>query len=228
MSHGYEAIGLNQFLLKSCGKPRELKGLALAWWRCRRRGMFVVATALMFSTISAFAQSGNRAPPILRNNMSQFIFERPVSAAPNTTVQLIDGSSLNLQQFRGKVALVSFWATWCQPCAIELPSLDRLAASADPSRLAIVAVSIDRTGSEAAIPFARSHGLTHLLIAMDPNQRLGTIGDDASPKEAMQISALPITYLIDRENRVIGYIPGITDWTSPAAKRFLDYFINPI
>lgn len=184
-----------------------------------------VAALLVLATI-ANARGGTPDPPVFRSRSSQFILLRPIDPAPSTKIQGIGGAPVDLTQLRGRVVLLNFWASWCSPCVYEMPSLDRLAATADPSRLAIVAVAIDRDGAATVTPFLREHGLTHLAIGLDPSQRLGSLSTDHVSAGALPLWGLPITYIIDKHGDVVGYITGAAEWDSQKARAFLDYFIN--
>ncbi len=107
-----------------------------------------------------------------------------------------------------------------------MPSLDRLAATVDSSRVGIVAVAIDQGGAAAVVPFLRAHGLTHLTVGLDPDQRLGSLNTGHVSAGALPLWGLPITYIIDKHGEVVGYITGAAEWDSPKAQAFLDYFIN--
>ncbi len=164
-------------------------------------------------------------PPPLRGSGGQFLFMKPSAPVPTTAVERLDGSAVQLQDLRGQVVLLNVWATWCPPCVYEMPSLDRLAASAPPG-LAVVALSIDRAGAAAVAPFAAAHGLTHLPLYLDPQQRLGSLTAGRPYPEILPLWSLPITYVIDRDGRVIGYLRGVVDWDSPGARAFLRYFLD--
>lgn len=197
-------------------KPRFAPGYLLA---------AVLTALLVFAAVPA-AMGGTLDPPVFRSRSSQFILLRPVDPTPSTIIQGIDGTRVDLTRFRGRVVLLNFWASWCLPCAYEMPSLDRLAATADPSRLGIVAVAIDRDGAATVAPFLRKHGLAHLSIGLDPDQRLGSLSTDHVSAGALPLWGLPITYIIDKRGAVVGYITGAAEWDSPKARAFLDYFIN--
>lgn len=184
-----------------------------------------VAALLVLATI-ADARGGTLDPPVFRSRSSQFILLRPIDPAPSTKIQGIGGTAVDLTQLRGRVVLLNFWASWCPPCVYEMPSLDRLAATADPSHLGIVAVAIDRDGAETVMPFLHEHGLMHLSIGLDPNQRLGSLSTDHVSAGALPLWGLPITYIIDKHGAVVGYITGAAEWDSQKARAFLDYFIN--
>jgi thiol-disulfide isomerase/thioredoxin len=171
------------------------------------------------------AVADTAAPPIFLSSSGQFTLLKPISPAPDVSIRTLDGSEASLRQFRGKVVLLNFWATWCGPCVHELPSLDRLAVKKD-DRLEVLAVSIDRDGAAAVAPFVRDHHLAHLAIYLDPEQRLGSLTMGHAAAGALRLWGLPISYLIDKEGHVIGYITGAADWDSPEAQRFLRYFIS--
>jgi thiol-disulfide isomerase/thioredoxin len=132
----------------------------------------------------------------------------------------------NLERLRGKVVILNFWASWCPPCVDELPSLDRLSAETDHNRLAVVAVSIDRDEAAAVAPFVAAHHLAHLAVYLDPQQDLGSLRADRVAAGALPLWGLPITYIIDREGRVVGYLTGAARWNSQNARDFLDYFLR--
>ena len=77
------------------------------------------------------------------------------------------GRSLTIADFRGRVVLLNFWATWCEPCRQEMPTLDRLAAKLGGPGFAVVPVSIDRGGAAAVKPFYKKLGLEKLAIYLD-------------------------------------------------------------
>ena len=190
------------------------------------RGLASILATLLVLSISSAGTANAAEPPIFRSRSSQFIWLRPIDPAPSTKIQGIGSAPVDLTQLRGRVVLLNFWASWCLPCVYEMPSLDRLAATADPSRLRIVAVAIDRNGAATVMPFLREHGLTHLSIGLDPNQRLGSLSTDHVSVGALPLWGLPITYIIDKHGNVVGYITGAAEWDSQKAQAFLDYFIN--
>jgi peroxiredoxin len=113
------------------------------------------------------------------------------------------------------------------PCVSELPALDRLAASSDPRRLAVIAVSIDAKGAGAVAPFLAARQLTHLAVLLDPGMRLGSQSTARTAAGALSLRRLPITYVIDRQGLVAGYLVGGAAWDSPEGRQLLDYFLNP-
>ena len=113
------------------------------------------------------------------------------------------GRARSLAEFRGRVVLLNIWATWCAPCREEMPALDRLQAKLGGPEFEVVALSIDRQGTEVVRKFFADVGVKSLGIYIDPSaqsmSRLGVVG-------------LPTTLLIDREGREIGRRAGPAKW----------------
>lgn len=114
--------------------------------------------------------------------------------APSFTLKNINNESKSLSDYRGKVVLVNFWASWCAPCQQELPELSRLAAEYGRQKLVVIAINVDQD-SKAALRFLSQKGLTRtrMEILKDPTSRVIKRYDPP---------AMPTSYLIDRNGRI--------------------------
>ena len=123
----------------------------------------------------------------------------------------VNGKLQSVENWRGKVVVVNFWATWCAPCVAQMQSLDRLA---DVMRqdVVVLALSQDRGGKAAVVPFYSRQNIRHLSVYLDPR---GVI------RRALGINALPTTVIYDREGQEVGRLLGTAAWDSPAATAFL-------
>jgi len=122
------------------------------------------------------------------------------------------GQTRGLADFKGKVVLLNIWATWCGPCRLEMPALDRLQARLGGPDFEVVPISIDRGGMETVRKFYSEIGLRILAKYIDASgQALRTL--DAV--------GLPTTLLIDRAGREIGRIIGPAEWDTPEIAEFL-------
>jgi thiol-disulfide isomerase/thioredoxin len=117
---------------------------------------------------------------------------------------------VTLSQFRGNVVVLNFWASWCEPCVEELPSLISMQARMKEKGVIVLAVSID-VDSDLYHRFLKEHNV-NLLTVRDPEQRAsalyGTFG-------------WPETYIIDRKGIVRRKLIGPVDWNSPEITEFL-------
>jgi peroxiredoxin len=128
--------------------------------------------------------------------------------APDFT--LTDGTTkVHLADYRGKVVLVNFWATWCAPCIQEVPSLLDLHHQ-DPS-LAILGVSVDED-PDAYSEFLRRHHIDFITVR-DPSE---------SAAKLFHTEMWPETYVIDRKGIIRRKFVGAQDWTSPEVRAYLE------
>ena len=118
------------------------------------------------------------------------------------------GRAMSLADFRGKVVVLNLWATWCTPCLAEMPMLDRLQDELRNEDVVVLALSIDRGGSDVVQAFYRENGIRHLDVYVDRTMWA---------PDRIRTSGLPTTVLIDREGRERGRVKGPAEWDSPAA-----------
>ncbi len=114
----------------------------------------------------------------------------PSAPAPDFTLRRLDGPNLRLQEQRGQVVLVNFWATWCGPCRQEMPHLNRLYEKYRPSGFVLLGVNIDEN-ERAAAELATRLGLKFPVL-LDTDKRVSRLYD---------LNAMPATVLIDRDGR---------------------------
>ncbi|MCB2016070.1 MAG: TlpA family protein disulfide reductase [Hydrogenophaga sp.] len=127
-------------------------------------------------------------------------------AVPAFEALSLENTPVRLSDFKGKVLLLNFWATWCPPCRAELPSMQALGEWYGGDKVAVLAVNYQEAGRTVR-RFLASSGLK-LSVAMDAN---GAI------TRAWGIQAFPTTVLIDRQGRPRQVVQGEVDWASPAA-----------
>ena len=138
---------------------------------------------------------------------------RPVDKpeAPEFTLSDLSGRSVHLRELRGKLVFVNFWATWCAPCRLEMPSMERLYQTFKETEFAMLAVSIDRQGADVVKPFIQDLQLTFPVL-LDRGMEV---------TRAFGMRGLPTTYLIDRDGRLIGAAVGSRAWYSIEAKALI-------
>ena len=164
-----------------------------------------------FGLTQRVAEGG--APP----SMPEFSPTVPPRPAPQTAFTDGAGRSVSLADFRGRVVLVNLWATWCQPCIAEMPSLGRLAAAMDGNDLAIVLVSQDRGGAPTVDPFYAKLGLGNLKTYLDPKSALG---------QSFGVRGLPTSVRIDRDGRESGRVVGAAAWDGAPARALLRWYVE--
>ena len=185
-----------------------------------------MAYAFLLAALKSSGANPLIDPPIFGSNLSQYVIEEPPLDASNIQFHTLSGKTEKLKQLLGKVVILNFWATWCLPCAYEIPSLDRLAAAADARRVSVIAVSVDQGGLLAVRRFLKTHPIRHLTIGLASPVETGPQSSSIELPAGLPIFGLPITYVIGKDGQEMGYIVGAARWDSKQAHRFLDYFIS--
>jgi thiol-disulfide isomerase/thioredoxin len=164
------------------------------------------------------AAANAEEPPAFRGASRQFTLIVPPRKAPELSSDDADGRPVTLERdLEDKVVLINFWATWCAPCVIELPTLNKLRGEIGGERFAVLAIGVDRSGMEAIGPFWRERKLDNLVLRLDPRARL---------MREMGVRGLPTTFLIDHEGTMIGYLEGHADWASPEARSLIRFYLD--
>jgi len=138
----------------------------------------------------------------------------PVNA-PQFSLPSLDGQELTLNDYQGKYLLVNFWATWCGPCKVEMPSLESLHQKFKKRDLSVVAISNDIFGKQVVKPYIQAQNLTF------------TIGLDPKLKASNQfgVISLPTTFLINPQGKIIGVLNGAENWMDPKTIRYFDQLL---
>jgi len=130
-------------------------------------------------------------------------------ATPAFAVEDLKGQSHELADYKGKVVLVNFWATWCEPCRAEMPSIDRLRNSLKGKPFEVLAVNM-------AEPLSRIEKFSAAMPLGFPLMR----DRDGSVGKTWKAKLLPASYLIGRDGRIHYVAYGELDWSSePVRKR---------
>ena len=157
---------------------------------------FGLPPALVVTVLLAGCYSGSRP-------------RRIGEAAPDFAVQDSE-HKVALNQFRGQVLVLNFWATWCAPCVEELPSLMNMQTRLKGNGVTVLGISIDVDG-DAYRRFLKQHDVS-LLTVRDPDQKVSRV---------YGTTGWPETFIIDRQGVLRRKFVGPVDWTTPEVMEFL-------
>jgi cytochrome c biogenesis protein CcmG, thiol:disulfide interchange protein DsbE len=129
----------------------------------------------------------------------------------------LDGKPAHLSDLRGKVVLLNFWASWCQPCIDEAPSLNVLQTRIAPLGGTVLGVNVGVDDEEDAYEKFLTTYSIDFPTYRDPTKLLAA---------SYGTTAYPETYVIDRKGRLDRKIIGPQDWTSPEMMTYLDSLLN--
>lgn len=111
--------------------------------------------------------------------------------APNFTLTDSNGNKVQLADYRGKVVLLNFWATWCGPCQVEIPWFQEFEQQYKSKGFAVLGVSMDEEGWAAVKPYIQEHKLNYRIL----------LGDDSVSQVYGGLDSLPTTFMIDRDGK---------------------------
>lgn len=140
--------------------------------------------------------------------------DQPVDA-PKFSIPSLDGHELSLNDYRGKYLLVNFWATWCGPCKMEMPSLESLHQKYKKQNFAIIAVSNDIFGAQVVEPYIQAEHYT-FPVGLDPKLRVSN---------QFGVTSLPTTFLINPQGKIIGVLNGAENWVDPKTLLYFDQLL---
>jgi cytochrome c biogenesis protein CcmG, thiol:disulfide interchange protein DsbE len=140
------------------------------------------------------------------------------SRAPEfKALDLATGDSVSLRdRYRGSVTLVNIWATWCVPCRIEMPAMERMYQDLAPRGFKIAAVSIDEGNPQPVREFARELGLTFDIL----HDRSTTV------QRIYQTTGVPESFLLNRDGVIIKRVIGAHDWSSEVNRKLIERLLD--
>ena len=121
--------------------------------------------------------------------------------APNFTLKDSEGADVSLADYKGKVVLLNFWATWCGPCKIEMPWFVEFQRKYKDQGFTVLAVSLDEEGWDVVKPFLEEMELNFPVL----------LGNDEMADEFGGIMALPTTLIIDKEGQIVSRHMGLVE-----------------
>jgi thiol-disulfide isomerase/thioredoxin len=131
---------------------------------------------------------------------------------PATPFEGDGGAAMTLQDLRGEVALVNFWATWCAPCREEMPTLAALQEILGDEGVRVATIAVGRNDPAEMERFLDEAGAGNLPLWRDARQELA---------RDMGVLGLPVTVILDREGREVARLTGDADWSSESALAIL-------
>lgn len=133
-----------------------------------------------------------------------------VVQAPSFSLTTLDQQPISLADYKGKVVVLNFWATYCIPCRIEMPSLEKLSQKHQDNDVSVVAISLDE-GKEKAIQ--------SLVKKMDLTFPIAMEGQSAG--DSYEVSVLPVTYIIGKQGELLARVVGDRDWAGEEADQLV-------
>jgi len=167
--------------------------------------LFVVVaiTALLFSGKFLSRPRPNTASANINAGVQNQFGPARGTMAPDFELQILQGKgkTLQLSSLKGKAVVVNFWATYCDPCKIEMPWLADLQKKYGPQGLQVLGIVMDDPGEKTIVDFAKKVGINYPVL----------VGTDKVADLYGGIDGLPTTFFLDRDGKVVDRVLGLED-----------------
>jgi cytochrome c biogenesis protein CcmG/thiol:disulfide interchange protein DsbE len=161
----------------------------------KRDPIILVVVAVVISLMLVFGIQKTRHPQLHSGGAGKLQGQ----PAPDFALAALDGKTLKLSDFRGKAVLLNFWATWCEPCKIEMPWFVELQKKYEGQGFTVLGVAMDDASSSEIADFAKKMGVNYPIV----------IGKEAVGDQYGGIPYLPSTFYIDRDGKVVERVFGL-------------------
>ena len=176
----------------------------------------LISVSVLLASSSAFAASSSsseskvnyKAVPILQPMKDN-------APTPDFSLMTPEGKKLSLKDFRGKVVLLNFWASWCVPCREEMPAMEKLYQEYKQKNFVVLAVAV-KDRKQDALDFVKELKLTY-PIALDFDAQVGTL---------YGAWGLPATYLIGPKGEGLARGWGPANWYNPASRKLIQDLVD--
>ena len=160
--------------------------------------------------IVAFALLANRATRIPPTRAAKTNVDKP-TASPDFTLKDLEDHDVSLSQFKGKVVLVNFWATWCLPCRLEIPWLIELQDKYGARGFTVLGVAMDEEGKSVVTPFVQNERFELGKERRNMNYPV-LIGNDATTQKFGGLIGFPTSILISADGRIVRRFDGLLSY----------------
>ncbi len=170
---------------------------------------FLLISALLSLPAALMSAQDNSAEGA-ESQLKALGFEMPRESfqAPDFSLEDLQGNTRNLKDYRGKLVMLNFWATWCPPCRAEMPSMEQLYQEMRGEDFVMLAVNL-REGRTKVAGFTEEEGY-NFPVLLDKDGQVGS--------QLYGVQAIPTTYLIAPDGTILGRKAGTREWDTPEIK----------
>ena len=175
---------------------------------------------IFIGAILFFFEHFAEAPITVADVKTERKFEQKKSAvgylAPGFNLRNLKGNYQSLDSFSGQVVVLNFWATWCVPCRVEMPSFEKLYRRYRSEGVAVLAVTLDKNSKQKVESFVDEHRISFPIL----------LDEEGEVERLYPSMTIPFTYVIDREGRVVARVDGAKNWGSKETFEAIEYLLK--
>ena len=176
--------------------------------------------------ITIYLHKKPESPPLVRESdkdkKADPLFQKmgiakmgPTAIPFDIGLQDLDGRTVNLSDFKGKIVFLNFWATWCPPCRFEMPSMEKLHNKLKNRDFVILAVDLQEPASVVK-EFFKEFNLSFTAL-LDSDGKVGAV---------FGVISIPTTFILDKEGKIVGGAVGAREWDSRDSFALFEHLIN--
>jgi len=180
-----------------------------------RKILLIIGTVVVLIGVTVYADRATRVKPRSSLDHPDRVDASGGTPAPEATFKDLDGKDVPLSQFKGKVVLVNFWATWCEPCQVEIPWLIEMQQKYSSKGFTILGVDVDDEGNNVVSAYTAKErfNVNGQKLAMNyPILR----GNDAVADKFGGLLGYPTSFLISRDGKVVKKFQGLISYAEIA------------
>jgi thiol-disulfide isomerase/thioredoxin len=178
--------------------------------------LLVIATVLALVAGTYFADKATRVKPktavptdtVMKGDNPNADDAKTGLAEPELTLKDLDGKDVSLSEYKGKVVLVNFWATWCEPCQVEIPWLIEMQEKYGPKGFVILGIALDEEGKSVVAPYVAKERFDVNGQKLPMSYKILIGNDDAADKFG-GLFGYPTSILISRDGKQIKRVTGM-------------------
>jgi thiol-disulfide isomerase/thioredoxin len=179
----------------------------------------VVCAALIIAALVWFYRNESKLAVRKTPDHYSLIDKMEKSGVPEFSASRLDGSTYSLSEAKGKIVILNFWASWCNPCVQEFPSLIKLIDKFE-GKVVLVALSADEDKKDVEA-FLKAFGL--------PKPNIEILWDkDRTIANRFGVGKIPESFLVGKDGKLLRKIIGIDDWATPGAIEFFTDLVNGV
>jgi len=176
-----------------------------------KKVLLIISTVLVLIVATVYADRATRIKPKAAANSTVKVDATLGIPAPEVTFKDLEGKDVSLSQYKGRVVLVNFWATWCEPCYIEIPWLIEMQQKYETKGFTVLGVSMDEEGKSAVVPFLAKERFNVNGQKLPMNYPI-VLGNEDIAEKFGGLFGYPTSFLISRDGKEIKKVEGLISY----------------